>query len=90
MPDLEALTHDYGRAIFARLDGGRTVPFGPAWWDERLMGWTMGDEALKKLKRTIPLRRLGTVEELAHAAQFVVENSYFTGTVLELDGGLSI
>ncbi len=47
MPDLEALTHDYGRAIFARLDSSRPLPFGPAWWDERLMGWTISDEALK-------------------------------------------
>src|SRR5438132_6966621 len=47
MADLEALTHDYGRAIFARLDTGRPLPFGPSWWDERLMAWTMSDEALK-------------------------------------------
>src|SRR5436305_7154906 len=47
MPDLEALTHDYGRAIFARLDGHGPLPFGPSWWDERLMEWTMGDEAVK-------------------------------------------
>src|SRR5438093_3840236 len=45
--DTEALTVAYGREIFARLGGGRPVPFGPAWWDERLMEWTMGDEAVK-------------------------------------------
>jgi RHH-type proline utilization regulon transcriptional repressor/proline dehydrogenase/delta 1-pyrroline-5-carboxylate dehydrogenase len=44
---LEALTHRYGREIFARLDRPGPVPFGPAWWDERLMEWTMGDEAVK-------------------------------------------
>src|SRR5262245_46999631 len=47
MADLEALTQDYGRAIFARLDGRRPLPFGPGWWDERLMDWTMSDETLK-------------------------------------------
>src|SRR5579885_959042 len=45
--DVEALTQDYGRAIFARLPRGGPVPFSPAWLDERLMEWTMGDEALK-------------------------------------------
>jgi RHH-type proline utilization regulon transcriptional repressor/proline dehydrogenase/delta 1-pyrroline-5-carboxylate dehydrogenase len=45
--DLEALTHDYGRDIFARLRGGGPWLFSPAWWDERLMGWTMGEEAIK-------------------------------------------
>jgi 3-oxoacyl-[acyl-carrier protein] reductase len=50
----------------------------------------MSDDALKKIKRNIPLRRLGTVEELAHAIQFIIDNSYYTGTILELDGGLTI
>jgi RHH-type proline utilization regulon transcriptional repressor/proline dehydrogenase/delta 1-pyrroline-5-carboxylate dehydrogenase len=44
---LEQLTHAYGREIFARLDSARVMPFSPAWWDQRLMEWTMGDEAVK-------------------------------------------
>jgi len=44
---LEQLTHAYGREIFARLDSTRVMPFSPAWWDQRLMEWTMGDEAVK-------------------------------------------
>jgi RHH-type proline utilization regulon transcriptional repressor/proline dehydrogenase/delta 1-pyrroline-5-carboxylate dehydrogenase len=45
--DVEALTRAYGRAVFARLEGRTPVPFSPAWCDERLMEWTMSDEALK-------------------------------------------
>src|SRR5262245_5934205 len=45
--DTEALTRAYGREIFARLDGGGPAPFSPSWLDERLMEWSMGDEALK-------------------------------------------
>jgi RHH-type proline utilization regulon transcriptional repressor/proline dehydrogenase/delta 1-pyrroline-5-carboxylate dehydrogenase len=45
--DVEARTLRYGREIFARLEGAGPVPLGPAWWDERMMEWTMGDEALK-------------------------------------------
>jgi RHH-type proline utilization regulon transcriptional repressor/proline dehydrogenase/delta 1-pyrroline-5-carboxylate dehydrogenase len=44
---MEGLTRDYGRDIFARLQRSGPFPFGPAWWDERLMEWTMADEALK-------------------------------------------
>jgi RHH-type proline utilization regulon transcriptional repressor/proline dehydrogenase/delta 1-pyrroline-5-carboxylate dehydrogenase len=44
---LEALTLDYGREIFARVGGHSSVPLGPSWWDERLMNFTMGAEALK-------------------------------------------
>jgi RHH-type transcriptional regulator, proline utilization regulon repressor / proline dehydrogenase / delta 1-pyrroline-5-carboxylate dehydrogenase len=45
--ELESLTHDYGREIFARLHRSGPLPFTPAWLDERLMGWTMADPAVK-------------------------------------------
>ena len=45
--DLESLTHDYGCEIFARLHRAGPLPFTPAWLDERLMEWTMGDPAVK-------------------------------------------
>ena len=45
--DLEALTIRYGREIFGRLERPTPLPFGPSWWDERLMEWSMGDEAIK-------------------------------------------
>jgi RHH-type proline utilization regulon transcriptional repressor/proline dehydrogenase/delta 1-pyrroline-5-carboxylate dehydrogenase len=45
--ELEALTQAYGRELFARLDRRGPVLFSPAWWDERLMQWTMGDQAVK-------------------------------------------
>ena len=45
--DLEARTQNFGREIFGRLDRGGPVLFTRAWWDDRLMGLTMGNEALK-------------------------------------------
>jgi RHH-type transcriptional regulator, proline utilization regulon repressor / proline dehydrogenase / delta 1-pyrroline-5-carboxylate dehydrogenase len=45
--ELEALTHDYGREIFARLPRRVPILFTPRWWDERLMIWGMRDPALK-------------------------------------------
>jgi RHH-type proline utilization regulon transcriptional repressor/proline dehydrogenase/delta 1-pyrroline-5-carboxylate dehydrogenase len=45
--EVERLTHDYGREVFARLSRTGPLPFGPGWWDERLMEWTMSNEALK-------------------------------------------
>lgn len=45
--DLERRTQAYGREIFARLARGGPLPFSAAWWDERLMALTMGDEAIK-------------------------------------------
>ncbi|HMF13687.1 MAG TPA: proline dehydrogenase family protein, partial [Gemmataceae bacterium] len=45
--DVESLTQDYGRAIFARLGANGPPPFSPEWLDERMMQWTMAEEALK-------------------------------------------
>lgn len=45
--DVEVLTQRYGREIFARMDRSGQIPFTPGWWDDRLMEWSMGDEAVK-------------------------------------------
>jgi RHH-type proline utilization regulon transcriptional repressor/proline dehydrogenase/delta 1-pyrroline-5-carboxylate dehydrogenase len=46
--DVEALTQAYGREIFARAEAHDGVlPFGPDWWDARLMELTMGNPALQ-------------------------------------------
>jgi 3-oxoacyl-[acyl-carrier protein] reductase len=38
----------------------------------------------------VPLGRLGEPEEIAHAAGFIFMNDFFTGRVLDLDGGLRL
>lgn len=50
----------------------------------------MGTEVLEKVIAPVPLRRLGHADEVAHAAQFIIENDFFTGRCLDLDGGLRI
>src|SRR5260370_11827547 len=45
--DLERLTRAYGSELFARLESRGPVLFTPGWWDERLMEWTMAQEAVK-------------------------------------------
>jgi RHH-type proline utilization regulon transcriptional repressor/proline dehydrogenase/delta 1-pyrroline-5-carboxylate dehydrogenase len=45
--EVEERTRRYGREIFGRIDRPGPVPFSPSWWDDRLMEWSMGDEALK-------------------------------------------
>ena len=45
--DLEPRIQTYGREIFARLDRQGPVLFSRPWWDDRMMGVTMENEALK-------------------------------------------
>src|SRR6516162_1626761 len=74
--DLEALTQAYGREIFARLDQGGPVPFGPGWWDERLMDWTMGDPDVKvqlfRFIDALPLLR-GSADVNRHLREYFAE-----------------
>lgn len=48
----------------------------------------MKPEARDRLVGAVPLKRLGEPSNIAHAATFIFENDYFTGRVIEVDGGL--
>jgi len=50
----------------------------------------MSRQRLDEWLARIPLRRLGTPEQVADAVVFAATNDYLTGTVIELDGGLKI
>ncbi len=43
-----------------------------------------------KIISAIPLRRFATPEEIAQAALFILQNDYYDGRVLEIDGGLRL
>lgn len=51
---------------------------------------SMKPEALEKMENMIPLRRLGQPEEIAKTAVYIAENDYFTGRIIEMDGGIRI
>jgi 3-oxoacyl-[acyl-carrier protein] reductase len=50
----------------------------------------MRPEILDKLTAQVPLRRLGEASEIASAAVFIVENDFFTGRCIDVDGGMRI
>jgi len=54
----------------------------------------MTDVLSDKVKATmlsqIPLRRFGQVEEIAQTVEFLINNKYMTGQVIEVNGGLNM
>ncbi|MGF1860364.1 SDR family oxidoreductase [Photobacterium profundum] len=44
--------------------------------------------AVERLKKMVPVGRIGETSEIAHAAKYIFESDYFTGRVLEVDGGM--
>lgn len=57
---------------------------------ETEMTEAMTEQAKEKVKAQIPLQRVGTVKDIAHAVLFLVSEqaSYITGQVLSVDGGM--
>jgi 3-oxoacyl-[acyl-carrier protein] reductase len=49
----------------------------------------ISDEAMKSLVAGIPVGRTGNVEEVWLAVKFIIECEFFTGRVIEVDGGAS-
>lgn len=49
----------------------------------------MQTSAREKALERIPLKRFGTVEEIADAAVFLATNQYANNCVINLDGGMS-
>ena len=51
---------------------------------------SMKPEALEKMSAGIPLKRLGEPAEIGHTCAYIFENDYFTGRIIEMDGGIRI
>ena len=51
---------------------------------------TMKSEALEKITAGIPAQRLGQPDEIAKTVEFILENDYVNGRVIEVDGGLRV
>jgi 3-oxoacyl-[acyl-carrier protein] reductase len=51
---------------------------------------SMSPETLARVTAPVPLKRLGQPEEIAKTAVFIVENDFFTGRTICVDGGLRI
>jgi 3-oxoacyl-[acyl-carrier protein] reductase len=47
-------------------------------------------DVLDKIIQNIPVGRLGEMSEISKTVQFIIENDFFTGRVIEVDGGMRI
>ena len=69
--------------------GIRVAAIAPGFIETEMTA-SMKPEALEKMTAGIPLKRMGQPQEIAHSAAYLFENDYFTGRILELDGGLRL
>jgi 3-oxoacyl-[acyl-carrier protein] reductase len=69
--------------------GIRTGAIAPGFIQTDILN-DMKPEVLEKTLAAVPVKRAGVAEEIAHGVVFIVTNDYFTGRVIEIDGGLRI
>lgn len=70
--------------------GLRFAAIAPGFMDTDSTHSALNETILTRLKQQIPLRRLGAAETIYQTARYIVENDYLTGTVVEVDGGLTV
>ncbi|MEU0088770.1 3-oxoacyl-[acyl-carrier-protein] reductase [Streptomyces sp. NPDC006274] len=80
-----ALAKETGRA------GIRVNAVAPGFIETDMVA-AMNDKARKEALSSIPLRRMGTAEEVADLVAYLVSDraAYITGAVLQIDGGITI
>lgn len=70
--------------------GIRSTAIAPGFVDCPSTRKALTEEHVQRWAKQTPLGRLGRLEEVAKSVRFIVENDFFNGRVLELDGGLRI
>ncbi|MCU0473981.1 MAG: SDR family NAD(P)-dependent oxidoreductase [Bacteroidales bacterium] len=83
---VNALTIAWSREL--SLFGIRAAGIAPGFFDTPSTHGALKESTVKKIISEIPSGRLGQLEELAKAVEFIIENDYFNGKILEIDGGM--
>lgn len=83
---VNALTVAWSREL--GMFGIRTAAIAPGFFDTPSTHCALKENVVNKIISEVPLKRLGQLEELARAVEFIIQNDYFNGKILELDGGM--
>jgi 3-oxoacyl-[acyl-carrier protein] reductase len=70
--------------------GIRVNAIAPGFIDVGSTRSALASEVLEQHAKRTPVRRLGTVDEVADAVESLYRNGFMNGVVLELDGGLRL
>ena len=68
----------------------RSVCIAPGFFNTTSTQQSLSESVLSKWKKNVPIGRLGELNELLRATEFLIENDYYNGKILQLDGGLNL
>ncbi len=69
--------------------GIRTAAIAPGYVNTEMVA-QIREDVMEKVIKNIPVGRLSDMEELSHTLQYIINNDFFSGRVLEIDGGMRL
>ena len=70
--------------------GIRVVGIAPGYTNTESTQTVMNEKVLNDIVKKVPMRRLGKADEIVKSILHVIENDFFNGKIIEIDGGLII
>ncbi len=70
--------------------GIRVVSIAPGFFNTKSTLKSLSKNQISNIKSITPVSRLGKIQELTNAINFVINNKFYNGKVLKIDGGLRI
>lgn len=68
----------------------RCASIAPGFFDTSSTRDSLNEHMLAKWKKNVPTNTLGNPDELMMAVEFIIQNEYYNGKTLSLDGGLTL
>jgi 3-oxoacyl-[acyl-carrier protein] reductase len=85
---VNALTVTWSKEL--GMFGIRSVGIAPGFLDTPSTRAALSEANIRKWEKNTPAGRLGTLKEIASSVRFIIQNDFYNGRILELDGGLRI
>ena len=85
---VEAMTKVWSKEL--GFFGIRSVAVAPGFMDTAGTHNALEEKMLAQWIEKTPLRRTGTIDEVVSAVQFVIENDFVNGEIINVNGGLTI
>ncbi len=85
---VNALTKTWAKEL--SLLGIRVAGIAPGYSNTETTQNSLSEDFIKELKKKVPSRRLGKPDEIADGILFLIQNDFYNGKILELDGGLNL
>ena len=70
--------------------GIRVVSIAPGFFNTKSTHKSLSKSQISNIKAITPVGRFGKIQELMNAINFVINNKFYNGKVLKIDGGLRI